>query len=104
MPVCQPVPSCRPGSSARPATSSRPRPGGPEDWRGDAACSGLPDRAVFARRREAALPALRACAVCRVRQRCLEAVAPYDNWFDGVSGGRLWRNGKEVAASDALAP
>ncbi|MFG2721602.1 WhiB family transcriptional regulator [Streptomyces sp. NPDC048416] len=66
------------------------------DWRTHAACIGLPDRAVFARDPEAALPALRACAICPVRRSCLEAVEPRRSWFDGVSGGRLWRNGQEV--------
>ncbi|MFG3284678.1 WhiB family transcriptional regulator [Streptomyces sp. NPDC048111] len=67
-----------------------------EDWRTHAACIGLPDHAVFAREPEAARPALRACGICPVRRCCLEAVAPQDNWFDGVSGGRLWSNGRQV--------
>ncbi|WP_167157648.1 WhiB family transcriptional regulator [Streptomyces sp. MBT27] len=67
-----------------------------QDWRSHAACIGLPDRAVFAREPEAARPALRACGICPVRRACLEAVAPRTSWFDGVSGGRLWRNGQEV--------
>jgi WhiB family redox-sensing transcriptional regulator len=93
MPVSLPVPVRGLGSPS----ASRPA-----DWRASAACTGLSDRAVFARRRDAALPALRACAICPVRQRCLEAVAPHDSWFDGVSGGRLWRNGKEVAVPEEL--
>ncbi|GAA2439537.1 WhiB family transcriptional regulator [Streptomyces mauvecolor] len=67
-----------------------------EDWRTHAACIGLPDDAVFAREPEAARPALRACDICPVRRSCLEAVAPRHSWFDGVSGGRLWRNGRPV--------
>ncbi|RCH68203.1 hypothetical protein DT019_14590 [Streptomyces sp. SDr-06] len=70
------------------------------DWRTHAACIGLPDRAVFAGDPEAALPALRACDICPVRRSCLEAVAPRRSWFDGVSGGRLWRNGRPVRIPD----
>ncbi|NYI05244.1 WhiB family transcriptional regulator [Allostreptomyces psammosilenae] len=73
------------------------------DWRTQAACADLPQRTVFATRRQHALPALRACAACPVRARCLEVVAPQDNWFDGVSGGRLWRNGREVRVLAAQA-
>ncbi|MFD8995632.1 WhiB family transcriptional regulator [Streptomyces abikoensis] len=75
----------------------------PVDWRSHAACVGLPDAAVFARRPKDALPALRACAGCPVPRYCLEAVAPRESWFDGVCGGRLWRNGKEARIPDALA-
>ncbi|MCC3776609.1 hypothetical protein K6I33_001023, partial [Streptomyces sp. UNOB3_S3] len=49
------------------------------------------------------LPALRACAGCPVPRYCLEAVAPRESWFDGVCGGRLWRNGKEARIPEALA-
>ncbi|GAA0430042.1 WhiB family transcriptional regulator [Streptomyces luteireticuli] len=73
------------------------------DWRLRAACTGLAPQTVFARRPKAALPALRACAVCSVRRPCLDTVAPADNLFDGVSGGSLWRNGRRVAVPEALA-
>ncbi|GHG76501.1 WhiB family transcriptional regulator [Streptomyces griseocarneus] len=95
-----------PASALRAPVSGYPHPGParrPADWRTHAACAGLPDGAVFARRPQAALPALRACAVCPVRRYCLEAVAPRESWFDGVSGGRLWRNGREVPVPEALA-
>ncbi|MEU7566253.1 WhiB family transcriptional regulator [Streptomyces fradiae] len=65
-------------------------------WRAAAACSGLPPHIVFARRETEAGPALAACDRCPVVRRCLEAVAPAESWFDGVSGGRLWRNGRPV--------
>ncbi|MFD7086558.1 WhiB family transcriptional regulator [Streptomyces sp. NPDC056730] len=67
------------------------------DWRAAAACSGLPPRIVFARHASTAGPALRACARCPVVRECEEAVAPAASWFDGVSAGRLWRNGRPVA-------
>ncbi|GAA2715898.1 MULTISPECIES: hypothetical protein [Streptomyces] len=74
-------------------------PGPATDWRDLAACAGLPDHVVFARRPKAALPALRACAGCAVRHPCLEVVDPRASWFDGVCAGRLWRNGREVRIS-----
>ncbi|MFG2330567.1 WhiB family transcriptional regulator [Streptomyces sp. NPDC048604] len=63
-------------------------------WRAAAACLGLPPQVVFARRESEALPALMACRRCPVARRCEETVAPAESWFDGVSGGRLWRNGR----------
>ncbi|MFF5633859.1 WhiB family transcriptional regulator [Streptomyces sp. NPDC012825] len=66
-------------------------------WRAAAACSGLPPHVVFSKRKKEALPALMACERCPVVQRCEEAVAPAESFFDGVSAGRLWRNGRPVA-------
>ncbi|WP_225847908.1 hypothetical protein [Streptomyces sp. HPF1205] len=63
------------------------------------ACAGLDPRAVFARRVKDAAPALRACARCRLHEACERAVAPAESWFDGVCAGRLWRNGRPVAAA-----
>ncbi|MFE9258965.1 WhiB family transcriptional regulator [Streptomyces sp. NPDC006879] len=74
-------------------------------WRAAAACSSLPPGIVFARRESEARPALVACRRCPVVARCIEAVAPAESFFDGVSGGRLWRNGRPVRLSDdAVAP
>ncbi|MEU1309962.1 WhiB family transcriptional regulator [Streptomyces cinnamoneus] len=94
-----PDPALRAPASACPHPTAVRRPA---DWRTHAACAGLPDHAVFARRPKAALPALRACAVCPVHRFCLEAVAPRESWFDGVCAGRLWRNGKEARLPEAL--
>ncbi|MDT9681720.1 WhiB family transcriptional regulator [Streptomyces sp. TRM76323] len=63
---------------------------------GTPACAGLPPHVVFARRAADAAPALRACARCPVIRRCEEVVDPAHTWFDGVSAGRLWRNGRPV--------
>ncbi|MEU7134521.1 hypothetical protein [Streptomyces sp. NPDC046261] len=95
-----------PASALRAPVSAYPHPTAarrPADWRTRAACIGLPDHAVFARRAEAALPALRACAVCTVSRYCLETVAPRESWFDGVCAGRLWRNGREARLPEAPA-
>ncbi|MDJ0465200.1 WhiB family transcriptional regulator [Streptomyces sp. H27-C3] len=82
-----------------PALRTVPAPDVPEfsGWRASAACSGLPPAVVFARRVADAEPALRACARCPVLRQCEESVAPATSWFDGVSAGRLWRNGRPVA-------
>ncbi|MFJ4711227.1 WhiB family transcriptional regulator [Streptomyces sp. NPDC088785] len=77
-------------------TGSCPAPPRSHAWQSAAACAGLPPAVVFSKKAKEAVPALRACAGCPVRRRCEEAVAPADNWFDGVCGGRLWRSGRPV--------
>ncbi|MFD7132382.1 WhiB family transcriptional regulator [Streptomyces sp. NPDC059894] len=87
---------------------ARPRPSRPRTpetrvsdtvaWQSAAACAGLPPRVIFSKKAKEAAPALRACAGCTVRRACEEAVAPAENWFDGVCGGRLWRSGRPVPA------
>ncbi|MEU6377515.1 WhiB family transcriptional regulator [Streptomyces sp. NPDC046909] len=73
-------------------------------WQSAAACAGLPPRVVFSKKVKEAAPALRACAGCPVRSACEQAVAPADNWFDGVCGGRLWRRGRPVEIPAHLLP
>lgn len=67
------------------------------DWRRAAACANLPQRYVFTRNLSDAKHTLRACNQCPIRRQCEAVVDPAHTWFDGVSGGRLWRNGREVA-------
>lgn len=69
------------------------------DWRLSAACRDLPPQSVFTLRRSEAANVLRACNQCPIRRECEAVVDPAHNWFDGVSGGRLWRNGREVRPS-----
>ncbi|WP_217549151.1 WhiB family transcriptional regulator [Streptomyces sp. GbtcB6] len=76
----------------------------PPAWQAAAACTGLPPRVVFSKKVKEAAPALRACTRCPVRRDCEEAVAPADNWFDGVCGGRLWRRGRPVEIPARLLP
>ncbi|MDQ0776204.1 hypothetical protein QF026_004670 [Streptomyces aurantiacus] len=66
------------------------------DWRREAACAHLSESSVFTRVPAEAEPVLRACDRCPIRKRCETVVDPSHTWFDGVSGGRLWRNGREV--------
>ncbi|MFI6618692.1 WhiB family transcriptional regulator [Streptomyces sp. NPDC050528] len=69
-----------------------------------AACAGLPPKAVFSKKVKEAAPVLRACARCPVRRECERIVAPADNWFDGVCGGRLYRSGRPVEIPAHLMP
>ncbi|QDY78511.1 WhiB family transcriptional regulator [Streptomyces qinzhouensis] len=73
-----------------------PEPFASPRWRTAAACAGLPPQIIFARREVEARPALEACRHCPVARRCEESVAPAESYFDGVSAGRLWRNGRLV--------
>ncbi|WP_328670528.1 WhiB family transcriptional regulator [Streptomyces sp. NBC_00328] len=66
------------------------------DWRRAAACGNLPQHYVFTRKLSDAEHTLRACNQCPIRRECEAVVDPSHTWFDGVSGGRLWRNGREV--------
>ncbi|MFI6545228.1 hypothetical protein ACIBO9_18510 [Streptomyces prunicolor] len=82
----------------------------PPDRRSDrqaaqaAACAGLPPKAVFSKKVKEAAPVLRACARCAVRRDCERIVAPADNGFDGVCGGRLYRSGRVVEIPAHLLP
>ncbi|MEV6547754.1 hypothetical protein AB0M57_03480 [Streptomyces sp. NPDC051597] len=73
------------------------------DWRRAAACANLPQHSVFARVPSDAEPVLRACNQCPIRTECEVVVDPAHTFFDGVSGGRLWRNGREVKRPPASA-
>ncbi|WP_327401933.1 WhiB family transcriptional regulator [Streptomyces sp. NBC_01288] len=73
-------------------------------WQTAAACAGLPPKAVFSKKVKEAAPVLRACARCTVRRDCERIVAPADNWFDGVCGGRLYRSGRPVEIPAHLLP
>jgi hypothetical protein len=71
------------------------------DWRNAAGCAHLPVATVLGTSPADAMPALLACTTCSIRDRCLDTVDPAHTWFDGVSGGRLWRNGREVPVQPA---
>ncbi|MEV6839793.1 WhiB family transcriptional regulator [Streptomyces sp. NPDC051133] len=88
--------SCPPHSPSAAEPARVLPPFEPAGWQSAAACAGLPPKVVFSKKIKEAAPALRACAGCPVRRNCEKAVAPADNWFDGVCGGRLWRRGRPV--------
>lgn len=70
------------------------------DQRRRAACASLPARSIFAETLKEAAPVLRACNQCPIRKECETVVDPAHTWFDGVSGGRLWRNGRAVEETE----
>lgn len=71
-------------------------------WLDDANCVGFPHQQAFITpvywtERESAkrtLSALVACRSCAVKAECLAFVAPVSSRFDGIAGGKVWREGK----------
>jgi hypothetical protein len=47
---------------------------------------------------------LSVCQGCPFRARCVELVLPSVSLFDGVCGGRLWRNGQVLATCEGARP
>lgn len=47
-----------------------------------------------------AMPALGICNFCPFWQECEEWVMPKENHYDGVVGGKVWRNGRVLARLD----
>ncbi|MER6125376.1 hypothetical protein ABT173_22625 [Streptomyces sp. NPDC001795] len=50
------------------------------------------------------LQLLSVCQVCPFRSQCIDLVLPSQSLFDGVCGGRLWRNGQVLAACEGARP
>lgn len=61
-----------------------------------AACADDDPRLFDATTPEDALEALQICAICLVKDECLEWVKPHKSYYDGVAAGRLWLNGQPV--------
>ena len=51
-----------------------------------------------------AQPALNYCARCPFWEKCESLVQPKSNAYDGIVGGKVWRNGRVVAKLDASSP
>lgn len=72
----------------------------PADWITDAPCAGAWDLfdIPVVRDLDAAFRwadhALALCKACPFIEQCITRVDPYNSLFDGVCGGRLWRNGR----------
>lgn len=62
----------------------------------NAACIGEDPSLFDQRRYPEALPALAICATCSDQTLCLTIVRPQRSKFDGVAGGKVWRNGYQV--------
>jgi hypothetical protein len=50
------------------------------------------------------LSLLAACQGCPFRSQCIDLVMPSMSLFDGVCGGRLWRNGQVLATCEGAQP
>jgi hypothetical protein len=50
------------------------------------------------------LSLLAACRGCPFRAQCIDLVMPSTSLFDGVCGGRLWRNGQVRATCKGAQP
>ncbi|MCK8680327.1 WhiB family transcriptional regulator [Streptomyces lichenis] len=97
MPVSHSPSTDRAPQPASPGTApDAGRPPADLGWYAEAACAGMAPDIVFARRASDAAPALLACARCPVTRECEAIVDPSHTWFDGVSAGRLWHNGRPV--------
>ncbi|MFF9478048.1 hypothetical protein [Streptomyces sp. NPDC014733] len=46
------------------------------------------------------LALLEACGTCQWRAQCIARVRPRRSRFDGICGGRLWRDGKILASCE----
>jgi WhiB family redox-sensing transcriptional regulator len=51
-----------------------------------------------------AQPALNYCSTCIFWTECESLVQPKPNFYDGIVGGKVWRNGKVLAKLDATSP
>lgn len=51
-----------------------------------------------------ALPALQHCGLCPFWEECESLVKPKSSYYDGVAGGKVWRNGKVIARLDPDEP
>lgn len=84
--------------SARLGRSAR----GDLSWLDDANCVGFPHQDVFISptfwtskpQSLRTMAALVACRSCLVKSECLSFVAPASSRFDGIAGGKVWRDGR----------
>lgn len=51
-----------------------------------------------------AQPALNYCARCPFWNECESLVQPKPNFYDGIVGGKVWRNGRIIAKLDSSSP
>jgi hypothetical protein len=51
-----------------------------------------------------AQPGLSYCSGCPFWENCESLVEPSKNHFDGICGGKIWRNGRILAKLDSSSP
>lgn len=66
----------------------------------EAACIGKPPHIFDATTIDDATEALFVCSRCWVKRECMTWMQPARRFYDGVVGGRLWREGKEIELRD----
>jgi hypothetical protein len=67
------------------------------------ACVGKPARIFDATTIDDATEALWLCSKCWVKRECLAWMQPGRRFYDGVVGGKLWHDGKEIQLYDLRA-
>ncbi|MEU6254271.1 hypothetical protein [Streptomyces sp. NPDC047043] len=78
-------------------------------WAGEAPCAGdirfTSERMVTEAPTESLVRALLAiCQSCPFRSQCIDLVLPNMSLFDGVCGGRFWRNGRVLETCKGARP
>ncbi|MGQ4424790.1 hypothetical protein ACN6LL_007343 [Streptomyces violaceoruber] len=78
-------------------------------WVGEAPCAGdarftSEETAAEAPTEPLVLSLLATCQGCPFRSQCIDLVMPSTSLFDGVCGGRLWRNGQVLATCEGAQP
>ncbi|BDM67544.1 hypothetical protein HEK616_10310 [Streptomyces nigrescens] len=77
-------------------------------WAGKAPCAGdlrfTPEETTAEAPTEPLVALLDICQGCPFRAQCIGLVLPRASLFDGVCGGRVWRNGQVLATCDDAQP
>ncbi|MBZ9641379.1 hypothetical protein [Streptomyces sp. PSKA30] len=77
-------------------------------WASEAPCAGdfrfTPEETTAEAPTEPLVALLAVCRDCPFRAQCIDLVLPSASLFDGVCGGRLWRNGQVLATCNDAQP
>ena len=69
-----------------------------------AACIGMPPQVFDGKSAYDIHAGIMVCRSCLVRQPCLEWLRPRRTFYDGIAGGKLWRDGKQIAVTLEVIP
>lgn len=77
-------------------------------WASEAPCAGdfrfTPEETTAEASMELLVTLLAVCRDCPFRSPCIDMVLPRASLFDGICGGRLWRNGQPLMTCDDAQP
>ncbi|MEV4907089.1 hypothetical protein AB0N46_20925 [Streptomyces albidoflavus] len=77
-------------------------------WASEAPCAGdfrfTPEETTAEAPTEPLVALLAVCRDCTFRAQCIDLVLPSASLFDGVCGGRLWRDGQVLATCEDAQP